>query len=298
MKIKKQIRLSQIKFNQILFGVIIWGFALLTCSCSMSIYCTEVQSSSWLTPGVWAQYTTIGPAGIWFYNASLTPENGSIALENLNFIESLTIDKEVGDEFTYRWEVTSIDDPIVTLKIFVGITDWGYQWFNCSVDLNSNEAYVNNSYIGITYFWLTSTEYEEIDIISSNPVLSFSKTSHALQTRTSVQGIQEVIAITGQNQSYDYHTSLTFDESTGILLTLNRRTILPFPLESRFINFISTIELEHTNIDLGPDILLPDFGGMLAVGGIIVGIIVLTGIFYIARRSQFQTRRKRIKKKK
>jgi hypothetical protein len=270
---------------------------------------TSQNDLRWLVLGAYAQYSAIGAMGIWRYNSSLDSANCSLALQDLSFLNSTTIDPLMGEEFIYRWEVIDTNTDNVTLNVDVTITGWENLEFDIVLNLINRMTYAEEKEVGISYLWLISNELDAINVIFSNPVVAFGDISSHLMTVNTIQGVQQAYDISGIELNYippeqgsrgQFHTNLGYDESTGLLLTLNGRTILPFPLWYRFITIVGTVELIQTNIDLGPDIITFNPSGLIASVGMIIAIVLLTGIFYMARRRAKQRKRriKRVKKRK
>jgi len=270
---------------------------------------TSQNDLGWLVPGAYAQYSAIEAMGIWRYNSSLDSTNCSLALQDLSFLNSTIIDPLMGEEFIYRWEVIDTNVDNVTLNVDVTSTGWENLEFDIVLNRINRMTYAEEKEVGISYLWLISNEFDAINIIFSNPVVAFGDISSNLKTVNTIQGVQQAYDISGIELNYippeqgsrdQFHTNLGYDESTGLLLTLNRRTILPFPLWYRFITIVGTVELIQTNIDLGPDIITFNPSGLIASVGMIIAIVLLTGIFYMARRRVKQQKRriKRVKKRK
>ncbi len=281
--------------------VIISTFLLSIPTSTQAMHSTIQVSAtpSWLVPSAYAQYSATETVSLWRYDESLTPNNGYLALYNDELLEASSV-----NEFHYRWEVVSLSDQNITLCITVNAIGWQNWTFILTLDSDDFETIGNETSIGFSRFWFTQNEWEKSIKLFTNPVIGFLTSSYSLNRRSTIQGLQESYDVTGEEENYTiqsrgpFKTSLGYDRSTGLLITMARRIILPFPNSARLILLGGILQLTATNIDLGPDILLPDYGSLFVLAGIVVAIIVLTTVFYVARRKARKKEKQRIIRRK
>ncbi|MFX1566206.1 MAG: hypothetical protein ACFFCH_09465 [Promethearchaeota archaeon] len=214
----------------------------------------------------------------------------------------------------YRWEVISIIDTNVTLRIDVDITGWQESSYEIVIDSNNRQTYDMGTFIGYSCLWLPQP-YEDLfeSTLASCPPWSAS-TDITLRHdfAPTPQGYQNVIDVSATEDDFqppyngsrsEYRLHLYYDEDTGVLIASFIRLILPFPVDYRFLVVRGMIQMETTNIDLGPDILLPEFGSLFVpaifLAVMIIAIVILSIVIFYQRRKEKKRRiRKRKRKRK
>ena len=263
---------------------------------------TKSDTPPWLSSGKYAQYSTDGSSGLFLYNESLNPSNCTLLLQNTEFLDVRTIDADAGDMFRYRWEVSDLYGNEVVLTVHANVTGWLDSTFELRINLTDYSTSHNGTMIGYSRFWSFEEDYSPGELLCSNPLFAFGFNNQEPITTQTLQGIQETLFVDGLDPNgfpaIAYESWLIYDESIGLLVEAHADIILPFPLDSRFVSLFADLYLTATNIDLGPDLVLPDWTGLLWLSGIIGGVIVLTIVFYFARRRSRVRKVKRIKRRR
>lgn len=290
---------------------IILLLSLIMHSTPYSINCYS-NNLSWMREGAYAQYSTDYGLAVYTYDSSLNLTNCYLATQDLALTQNIHIDPDAGEEFLYKWEVTSIVGTNITLRIDVNITGWQQSSFEILIDSSTRQTYDWNTFIGYSCLWL-SKPYDALfeSIVASCPPWSASsEMTLGHEVAPTPQGYQNVIDIRVTEDNFqtpyngsrsEYRLHLFFDEDSGVLIASFLRLILPFPADYRFLVIRGMVWLEATNIDLGPDILLPNFGSAfvpaIILGVMVIAIIVLSVVIFYQRRKG-RKRRIRIKKRK
>jgi len=272
------------------------------------VYCTPISikrvasnsfSPSWLQVGKFAQYSAIGPTVIWTYNESLDLSNCTIAKRDMAYLESTFIDPDEGGYFIFRWEVISITQSSITLQIELNTSDWWTSTFKIKVNGTTRETYYESIHIGQSCLWLTEDRNKIPEItVASNPV--WTANSNILiedDLALTPQGYQNCLVVEATEDDYHppYHDSRTpytlhlyIDDDSRLLVGAIRQLILPFPIDYRFVVLSGWLQLDQTNIDLGPDVLLPNFasaiGTIILLSLMLIAIIVLSGVIFLKQR--------------
>lgn len=237
----------------------------------------------WLRPGTFAEYSMSydpwnwGSVSVWAYDETM---------ERVYF----SFEEEEGHEFVYRWDVEEIGGGVVNLSVYIFATGWINQTFPMSLNLTDYVIYHDGDALGVARFWVDEEDLTSDMVLFSTPWMTVKYQNHnpGISGDILIQGYQIILYTTGEAdlEGEKYHSMLSYDESEGLFLRALSWTALPFPLEYRVRCLIPDFVLVATNIWLGPDILRPDFGGLVELGGIIVGLIFLGFIFALLRRHQ------------
>ncbi|MFX0168830.1 MAG: hypothetical protein ACFE89_05645 [Candidatus Hodarchaeota archaeon] len=237
----------------------------------------------WLRSGTYAEYSmnydplNWGSVSVWAYNESM---------ESVHF----AFDEEQGDEFVYRWDVVEIDSGVVNLSVHIFATGWINQTFPMLLNLTDYVVYHIGDALGVARFWVDEEDLVSDLVLFSTPWMTVKYQNHhpGVSGEILLQGFQIVLYTTAEAdlEGENHHSSLTYDESEGLFLRALSWTAIPFPLEYRVRCLIADLVLVATNVWLGPDILPLDFGGLVELSGIILGLIFLGAVFVIIRRHQ------------
>jgi hypothetical protein len=237
----------------------------------------------WLRPGTFAEYSMSwdpfnwGSVTVWAYDESM---------ERVSF----GFDEEQGDEFVYRWDVVEISGGVVNLSVYIFASNWINQTFPMSLNLTDYVVYHDGDALGVARFWVDEEDLTSDLVLFSTPWMTVKYQNHhpGVSGNILLQGFQIVLYITGEAdlEGENHHSRLNYDESEGLFLRALRWTALPFPLEYRIRCLLPDLVLVATNVWLGPDILPLDFGGLVELGGILLGLVFLGVVFVILRRRQ------------